>query len=115
MGYPTIPLPSVPVITHPFTGKLNAAARHNLAFYVGQFEKGLNFMALTTLTLEIRTDFDDPEKQLALREAIKSAAHDFISLSCLLQERQVPQIALYESTNQGTEEINLLEEVTNAA
>lgn len=72
-------------------------------------------MSLTTLTLEVRTDFDDPEKQLALREAVKEAARNFVSLACLLQERQVPHIALYESTNEGTEELPLLEEVTDAA
>lgn len=72
-------------------------------------------MSLTTLTLEVRTNFDDPEKQAALREAIKEAARNAVSLACLLQERQVPSVKLYESTRAGTEEIDINEEMADAA
>lgn len=68
-------------------------------------------MSLTTLTLEIRNDFNDPIKHDAMREAVKIAARDLIATACLLQERQVPEINLYENTMEGSTEINLLEEV----
>lgn len=72
-------------------------------------------MALTTLTLEVRINFDDIEKQVALREAIKEAARNAVSLACLLQERQVPSVKLYESTINGTDEVDINEELADAA
>lgn len=68
-------------------------------------------MALVTLTLEVRCDFDDPEKHVALREAAKSSARDLVAMACMLQERLVPQVNLYENTNEGTEIIDLMEDV----
>lgn len=68
-------------------------------------------MSLTTLTLEVRNDFDDPIKHEAMREAVKIAARDLIATACLLQERQVPEITLYENTMEGSTEVDLLEEV----
>ena len=67
-------------------------------------------MALTTLTLEVRTDFDDPVKHQAMREAVKIAARNLIATACLYQERQVPEITLYENTLEGSEVIELVEE-----
>ena len=68
-------------------------------------------MALTTLTLEVRTDFDDPMKHTAMRELLKLFARDATAQACMLQERQGPQITLYENTNEGSEEIDIAEEV----
>lgn len=73
-------------------------------------QEGYDTMALVTLTLEVRVDFDDPEKHIALREAAKSAARDMISMACLLQERIVPEVSLYENTNEGSELIEILED-----
>lgn len=70
-------------------------------------------MSLTTLTLEVRNDFDDPIKHEAMREAVRIAARDLIATACLLQERLVPAISLYESTMEGTNEIDLLVEVAD--
>lgn len=67
-------------------------------------------MALTTLTLEVRTDFSDPLKQEALLEAVKLAARDITATACLLQERQIPEINLYENTLEGNRKIALFEE-----
>lgn len=69
-------------------------------------------MALTTLTLEIRTDFDDPRKHDALREAAKNAARTLTGVAIMLQERQIPEVHLYENTNEGSSvvELNEIEE-----
>lgn len=67
-------------------------------------------MALTTLTLEVRTDFNDPVKHEAMREAVKIAARNLIGTACLLQERIVPEITLYENTLEGSEIVELMEE-----
>lgn len=67
-------------------------------------------MSLTTLTLEVRNDFDDPVKHQAMREAVRIAARDLIATATLLQERQVPEINLYENTMEGSEEVDLFAE-----
>lgn len=90
----------------------NARVRfHKTAFRLSL--KGIDPMSLTTLTLEVRNDFDDPIKHEAMREAVKIAARDLIATACLLQERQVPEITLYENTMEGSTEVDLLEEVDN--
>jgi predicted HTH domain antitoxin len=65
---------------------------------------------MITLTLEVRTDFNDPIKHDAMREAVRIAARNIISTACLLQERQVPEITLYENTMHGTDIVNLFDE-----
>lgn len=72
-------------------------------------------MSLVTLTLEVRTDFDDPEKQQALREVVRETARNIIATAALLQERQVPIISLYECDYDegGTEAIDLYEDKPN--
>lgn len=67
-------------------------------------------MALVTLTLEVRTDFSDPEKQATMLEAVKMAAREIITTACLLQERQIPEINLYEHTLEGGRVIELIEQ-----
>lgn len=66
-------------------------------------------MALVTLTLEVRTDFSSPEKQAVLLEAVKMAARDITTTACLLQERQVPEINLYEHTLEGGRVVELID------
>jgi len=68
-------------------------------------------MALTTLTLEVRTDFRDAEKQLALLEAVKMAAREITTTAALLQEQQTPEIHLYENTLEGSRVVNVMEGV----
>lgn len=67
-------------------------------------------MALTTLTLEIRTNFADPRKQEALTEAVKDAARTLLGTAMMLQETQVPEVNLYENTNDGSRVVDLNEE-----
>jgi len=74
--------------------------------------KGYDVMSLTTLTLEIRNDFDDPIKNDAMREAVRIAARDLIATAMLLQERQVPEVTLYENTMEGSAEVDLFAEET---
>lgn len=99
------------------TGLAGARKRHEDADFDHRFfsmidpnYSGVDAMALTTLTLEVRTDFSDPEKQAALLEAVKMAARDITTTACLLQERQVPEINLYENTMEGGRTINLVGE-----
>ena len=84
--------------------------RH-IAYHIQLKARGVTPMALTTLTLEVRTDFRDAEKQLALLEAVKMAAREITTTAALLQEQQTPEIHLYENTLEGSRVVNVMEGV----
>lgn len=83
--------------------------RHLMVYHVRKAEGNIP-MALVTLTLEIRTDFNDADKQVALLEMVKNAAREITTTAVLLQERQVPEINLYENTMEGSRIVGLVEE-----
>lgn len=67
-------------------------------------------MSLTTLTLEVRADFNSAEKHEVMKEAVRIAARDLIATACMLQDSQVPEITLYENSMEGSEIIDLMQE-----
>ena len=63
---------------HLKVGREGAQSRH-LATILHREMKGMHSMSLTTLTLEVRNDFDDPVKHDAMREAMRIAARELIA------------------------------------
>ncbi len=67
-------------------------------------------MALVTIVLEVRTDFDDPAKNEAMQELMKDVGRTMVANACCLQERYVPEVSLYRHHSKGTDVIELFEE-----
>lgn len=69
-------------------------------------------MSLETLTIEIRTDFEDPAKDKLAIELVRSHTKAMLSSLMLLQDKRPPQISLMHSNMfEREKEINLADDI----
>lgn len=69
-------------------------------------------MSLETLTIEIRTDHNDPEKDKLAIQLVRSHAKAMLSSLMLLQDKRPPQMSLLHSNMfEREKEINMADDV----
>lgn len=70
-------------------------------------------MVTRTYTVELRTDFDDPEKDKIVLEAAREMARTLLATASLLQDRRAPRIGFQcGDMFLGNEDIDIMSEET---
>ncbi len=73
-------------------------------------------MAMRQFTIELRVDYEDQDKNGAMKEAMQRAARHLLATAALLKDNQQPEIVIYgEDFFVGREEIPLMEDTLGKA